>query len=84
MAGARDRRQVGRIEKRLNQMPQAAVVPADFDHCRAFVKRYTLPFGVGWPDCLIAATALRLRLPVVTLNDKHFRVIRGLRVMRPY
>jgi predicted nucleic acid-binding protein len=38
----------------------------------------------GWPDCLIAATALRLGLPVVTLNDKHFRAIRGLRVIRPY
>jgi hypothetical protein len=40
--------------------------------------------GVGWPDCLIAATCIRLGLPLVTLNDKHFRAIRGLRVVRPY
>jgi predicted nucleic acid-binding protein len=39
---------------------------------------------LGWPDCLIAAAALRLDLPLVTLNDKHFKPIRGLRVVRPY
>ena len=35
-------------------------------------------------DCLIAATCLRLGLPLVTVNDKHFRPIRRLRVIRPY
>ncbi len=49
-----------------------------------FAKRYSLSHGVGWPDCLIAATALRLGLPVVTLNDKRFKVFKGLRVVRPY
>ena len=33
------------------------------------------------PDC---GDVLRLGLPLLTLNDKHFKAIRGLRVVRLY
>jgi toxin FitB len=39
--------------------------------------------GVPLPDALIAATALRLSLPVVTRNRKHFEPIDGLSVRAP-
>ena len=84
LVGARSRLQLRRLETHLNRMPAAEIEVADLHHCRAFVKRYTLAHGIGWPDCLIAATAMRLGVPVVTLNDRHFRVVRGLRVIRPY
>ena len=63
------------------QSPEAirALIDAGMD-----VARLNLSHGIGWPDCLIGATALRLRVAVVTLNDKHFKAIRGLRVVRPY
>ena len=57
---------------------------ADHEHAVQLMVEYRLSHGIGWPDCLIAATCLRLALPLVTLNDKHFRPIRGLRVVRPY
>ena len=33
---------------------------------------------------LIAAAAVRLHIPVATLNDKHFRSIPSVKVIRPY
>ena len=56
----------------------------DFVAGLGLVQRHTLGLSIGWPDCLIAATCLRLDLPLVTLNDKHFKPIRGLSVLRPY
>lgn len=56
----------------------------DHDLGVQIMVNHRLSHGIDWPDCLIAATCIRLGLPLVTLNDKHFRVIRGLRVIRPY
>ena len=84
LVGARDRDELELLRELLGRFRRVRVTTDDFDHCLAFVRRLTLSHGVGWPDCLIAATALRLSVPVVTINDKHFRAIRGLRVVRPY
>ena len=35
-------------------------------------------------DMIIAASAMEYGLPLVTRNIKHFRTIRGLRVLKPY
>ncbi len=35
-------------------------------------------------DMIIAASAMEYGLPLVTRNIKHFRTIRGLKVLRPY
>lgn len=47
-------------------------------------RTYHLSQGIGILDCFIAAAASRLNGPLHTLNTKHFRVIPGLRVKRPY
>ncbi len=83
-AGALDRRDLNRLVGGVAHLRRVRVEARDFDHCLAFVRRLALSHGVGWPDCLIAATALRLGLPIVTLNDKHFKVFKGLKVRRPY
>jgi predicted nucleic acid-binding protein len=49
-----------------------------------WLARVHLSLGVGFHDCLIASTALRLNLTVVTTNDRDFRLFKGLRVIRPY
>jgi predicted nucleic acid-binding protein len=84
LAGARDRPELRQLMAALAVLRRVRVTAEDFDHCIAFVKRFTLSHGIGWPDCLIAASALRMRIPVATLNDKHFSRIPGLRVVRPY
>jgi predicted nucleic acid-binding protein len=84
LSGAKSKADLRSLDDLLERFAPAAPTREDFDHCLAFVRRLNLSHGIGWPDCLIAATALRLGVTVVTLNDKHFRAIRGLKVLRPY
>lgn len=84
LVGACNRFDLRRLEVRIAHLRRVRVESIDFDHCIAFVRRFGLSHGVGWPDCLIAATAIRLGVPLVTLNDKHFKVFKGLKVRRPY
>jgi predicted nucleic acid-binding protein len=47
-------------------------------------RTFHLSQGIGFLDCFIAAAALRLGYTLHTLNTKHFRVVPGLHVKRPY
>jgi predicted nucleic acid-binding protein len=44
------------------------------------VESYSLSHNLQMADALIAATALSLGLPLLTANDKHYRMIEGLEV----
>lgn len=84
LSGARDARHLRMLDIALSDLRILRVRGDDLVRTVDLVRSYRLSAGIGWPDCLIAATALRLSLPVTTLNDKHFKAIRGLRVIRPY
>lgn len=84
LVGARDQPNMLETLRFLASFHRLIVKPSDHERCLLLVAEYRLSHGIGWPDCLIAATCIRLALPLVTLNDKHFRPIRGLRVVRPY
>jgi len=45
---------------------------------------YRPAHGVGYLDCLIAATTIRLNACLLTLNAKHFEAIPTLSVVAPY
>ncbi len=45
---------------------------------------YRLSRGIGLNDCLIAAPAHRLLLPLYTLNLKHFEPLIGALAVKPY
>lgn len=47
-------------------------------------RSHTQSSGTDWVDCLVAASAIRLGVAVATINEKHFKPLRGLRVVRPY
>jgi len=68
----------------LSPFPRLPVKSSDHERTILCMVEHHLSHGIGWPDCLIAATCIRLGLPLVTLNDKHFRAIPGMRVIRPY
>lgn len=84
IAGVLDRSELRRTMAMISTCQ--LLIPDDSDIRRALqlLERHTLSDGLDWNDCLIAATALRLRMPVATLNEKHFRVFRGLKTLRPY
>lgn len=68
----------------LREFHMHVVSESDCSDALNFLRRFRLSHGVGWHDCLIAATCLRKRLPVATLNDKHFSVFDDLEIVRPY
>jgi predicted nucleic acid-binding protein len=84
LAGLRDKREQTAGDRFLSQFRPVWPSSADFEQCLGLVRAHRLAGGIEWPDCLIASTCLRLGLGLVTLNDKHFRQIRGLKVVRPY
>jgi predicted nucleic acid-binding protein len=50
----------------------------------SFLSQHRLSAGIGFLDCLLAATAIENGLVLATVNDKHFRPLSGLKVERPY
>jgi hypothetical protein len=48
------------------------------------MRRYRLSHGLLLPDALIAATAIEYDVTLYTKNVRHFQMIPGLAVVRPY
>lgn len=84
LAGARDKREPGLIDSVLTTFDLAVPDEADGLAALDLYRRFRLSHGVDWPECQIAATALRLGVEVFTLNVKHFAAFPGLRVVRAY
>jgi predicted nucleic acid-binding protein len=84
LSGARNLVEQREIDRLLSAFRVVRFEPADCDLSIALLRQLKLSHGIGWHDCLIAATAIRLNLPVATLNDRHFRPVPGLQVRRPY
>jgi predicted nucleic acid-binding protein len=84
LTGARDGREQRELQRLFADFQVVHLVAEDSVRSIELLAAHRLAHGIGWPDCLIAATAERAALPVATLNDRHFAVIPGLRVVRPY
>jgi predicted nucleic acid-binding protein len=50
----------------------------------SMLTRYSLSHGVDAFDCMVAATGIRLALPIYTRNLKHFRPMIGTLAAAPY
>ena len=83
LVGAVGTRDLTQFARRLSSFRRTPVTPEDFDHCVACIRRHVLSHGVGWPDGMIAATAIGMGVPVAALNDEHSNVFRGLKVIPP-
>ena len=57
---------------------------ADFEWATDKLISYRLSHNVGINDCLIAAPAFRLQLPLYTHNLKHFAPLLGDLAQKPY
>ena len=84
IVGTRDARELFRLRRFLRPFAVEYPTPQDWLPTLDLLGQLHLSHDVDLPDCLIAATALRLNLAVVTINDRHFRLFKGLKVLRPY
>jgi predicted nucleic acid-binding protein len=84
LTGARDKREQAMIDSFLGQFTILSSDEADGLAALNLYRAFRLSHGVDWPDCQIAATAVRLGAELFTINMKHFAPFPNLRVTRPY
>jgi predicted nucleic acid-binding protein len=84
LTGARDKSEQKVIDSFLQTFEVALPNESDGLSALNLYRQFRLSHGVDWPDCQIAATALRLDSEVFTQNVKHFAAFPGLRIVRPY
>ncbi len=84
LVGDRNREEQDRMESFLGLCEIISPSEADALAALDLLKKRRLSHGVDWPDCQIAATALRPELAVHTLNVKHFATFERLSMLRAY
>jgi predicted nucleic acid-binding protein len=84
LVGCRDQLEVERMQKTLSGFAIIQLTPAISQQAYGLIAQYGRSHGLVIPDALIAATAMVEGLPLVTHNDRHFQMINGLELQRPY
>ncbi len=84
LAGCRNPREQRELLKSLARVEVVHVESGDSSDALHWYRTFHLSQGIGFLDCFIAAAASRLGCVLHTLNVKHFRVVPGLQVKRPY
>jgi len=78
--GARDRRELSKIQVHLSLIQQVALDEDISTHFVNLLGKYALSHKLSVPDALIASTAISKDMPIYTLNIKDFRYIPGLKL----
>ena len=82
--GARDTREMASLERLLTGYEVVYLTPSDCAWASEQHRRLRLSHGVGVLDALIASSAVRLNVPLYTLNLKHFQPLPGVQAVQPY
>lgn len=82
LVGARDNRELKKIEQFAKTMRLYWPTNADYQKAQDLAKRH-YQYGLGAVDAVIAASALNKRLPLCTL-DQDFQHIPNLKIIEPY
>ncbi|WP_295436222.1 type II toxin-antitoxin system VapC family toxin [uncultured Thiodictyon sp.] len=83
LAGCRDKRELQVAERFLRRFVAVGLDGRVGDIAADLFRRYRLSHGLMIPDCLIAATALALEVPLATKNCRDFVFIAELE-LSPY
>lgn len=84
MVGCRNRRELRRLERFLRRFTILALTEVIAARAVTLLRQYRLSHSLSITDALIAATALAYNETLYTKNVRHFRMIPGLMVVRPY
>jgi predicted nucleic acid-binding protein len=82
--GARDTAEQRRATKMIDLYPIVYVEQQDSLWAQTQHAKYKLSHNVGILDALIASAAARLKIPIYTLNTKHFSPLPDVTAIRPY
>jgi predicted nucleic acid-binding protein len=82
--GGMNKIQQNRLIKLLSQFDMVYPTEDDMDWAMRQFAVYRLSHNVDWSDCLIAAPAQRLQLPLYTRNIKYFSPLLNTLVQKPY
>jgi predicted nucleic acid-binding protein len=82
--GARDKIERAQIMRFLRQFRMEHPTSQDNNWAMLQLGRFHLSHGVEYPDIMIASVAVRLGVPLYTLNIKHFAPLPNLDERQPY
>ena len=82
--GCRNRRELHRLERFLRRCTVLGMTEAIAARTVTLLRQYRLRHGLSITDALIAASALAYHETLYTKNVRHFQMITGLTVARPY
>jgi predicted nucleic acid-binding protein len=82
IAGARDKVELNSIKKRLNDFRILEINQSIMDDAGFLLESYYLSHGLKSPDAIIAATARYYDIPLFTFNDKDFKFITSIKLLR--
>ena len=83
VVGARDRREIGKIDEFLAAIPMVALSPGVGAKAYELLKGYAKSHGLRIFDAIIAAAAIEGGTTLVTRNQKRFRMIPDLKLDIP-
>jgi len=84
IAGSMSRGELRAIDQLLDRFETEPIVADDSARALIWLRKFYHSRGVGFHDCLLGAAAVRRRIPLATLNEKHFKALPGVKVIRPY
>jgi len=81
--GANNKNQRQQVLKFVKQFPIEHNTKVDNQWAMRQVARFSLGYGIHLSDAMIASVAVRLSVPIYTLNNKHFAPLPGIQIIRP-
>jgi predicted nucleic acid-binding protein len=82
--GVRDNQELAYLDRLLAGYEVVYLTQSDCAWAREQHRRLRLSHGVGLLDVFIASSAVRLDIPLYTLNLKHFQPLPEVKAIRPY
>jgi len=82
--GCRNAAELKEVQRFLQRMAVLPVSTTASQIAYQLMESFFLSHGLLIPDALIAATALEQELTLYTKNTRHFQMIPGLTIVRPY
>jgi predicted nucleic acid-binding protein len=82
--GCRNKAELERVQRELATYGVAWLSPGDCNEALEVFAAYRLSHGAGLLDVLIGQTAVALRVPLHTFNQRHYSFIPRLQTVQPY